>query len=70
MAALFFGEWQCAFAIFVASAARNVVTLRGAPGAGPHLTSILCSLGIALGNVPEAMVAAWMLENRAGSSSA
>ena len=66
MAVLFFGGRRYALAIFLASAASNLLTLRGAADAGLHPSFLLCSLGIALGNAAEGIVASTMLENRAG----
>ena len=65
MAVLFLCGRSYAPAIFLGSALTNLDTLRAGAGAAPSLALVLCSLGIALGNTAEALLAAWTLEHRA-----
>ena len=65
MAALFLCGRRYAPAIFLGSALTNLDTLRAGLATTSSLTLILCSLGIALGNTAEALLAAWTLEHRA-----
>lgn len=65
MAVLFLCGRRDAPAVFVGAALTNLDTLRHGTDAASFLTLILCSLGIALGNTAEALLAAWTLEHRA-----
>lgn len=65
MAALFLCGRRYAPAIFLGSALTNLDTLRAGIATTSPLALVLCSLGIALGNTAEALLAAWTLEHRA-----
>ena len=65
MAVLFLCRRRYAPAIFLGSALTNLDTLRAGIVTTSPLMLVLCSLGIALGNTAEALLAAWTLEHRA-----
>ncbi len=65
MAVLFLCGRRYAPAVFVGAAVTNLDTLRAGVATTSHLALVLCSLGTALGNTAEALLAAWTLEHRA-----
>ena len=65
MAALFLAGRRYAPAIFLGATLTNLDTLRHGTGTASPLALVLCSLGTALGNTAEALLAAWTLEHRA-----
>ncbi len=66
MAVLFLCGRRYAPAVFLGAALTNLDTLRASAATASLLALVLCSLGTALGNTAEALLAAWTLEHRAG----
>ena len=65
MAVLFLCGRRYAPAVFLGAALTNLDTLRASAATASPLALVLCSLGTALGNTAEALLAAWTLEHRA-----
>lgn len=66
MAVLFLCGRRYAPAVFLGAVLTNLDTLRASAATASPLALIRCSLGTALGNTAEALLAAWTLEHRAG----